>query len=80
MNGLAVPFTSSWLSLCGKLDGTFQSCTDFRKINAVTKPDSFPIPRMEGCVDQVGSVTFVRKFDLLKGYWQVPLFDRAKGY
>lgn len=51
-------------------------CTDFRKVNAVTKPDSFPLPRMEECV-QVGQASFVSKFDLLKGYWQVPLSERA---
>lgn len=32
---------------------------------------------MEDCIDQVGSATFVSKFDLLKGYWQVPLSKRA---
>lgn len=80
-NGFAVPSTSSWSSPCllvSKPDSTFRPCTDFRKINAVTKPDSFPLPRMEDCVDQVGSATYVSKFDLLKGYWQVPLSDRAK--
>lgn len=32
---------------------------------------------MDNCVDQVGSAKFVSKFDLLKGYWQVPLSKRA---
>lgn len=44
----------------------------------MTKPDSFPLPRIEDCVDRVGSVKFVGKFDLLKGYWQVPLTQRAQ--
>ncbi|KAI2644852.1 Retrovirus-related Pol polyprotein from transposon 17.6 [Labeo rohita] len=35
------------------------------------------LPRMEDCVDRVGSATFVTKLDLLKGYWQVPLTPRA---
>lgn len=61
-----------------KPDRTFRPCTDFRKVNAVTKPDSFPLPRMEDCVDQVGAAKFVSKFDLLKGYWQVPLTPRAR--
>lgn len=66
--GFAMPSTSSWLSPCllvNKPDSTFRPCTDFREINAVTK--SFPLPRMEDCVDQVGSATYVSKFDLLKG-------------
>ncbi len=46
--------------------------------NKVTKPDSFPLPRIEDCVDRVGSAKFVSKFDLLKGYWQVPLTQRAQ--
>lgn len=33
---------------------------------------------MDDCVDSVGSAKFVSKFDLLKGYWQVPLSERAK--
>ncbi len=32
---------------------------------------------MEDCVDNVGSARFVTKLDLLKGYWQVPLTERA---
>lgn len=33
---------------------------------------------MEDCVDRVGGAKFVTKLDLLKGYWQVPLTERAK--
>lgn len=80
-NNIAQPSFSSWASPCllvNKPDGTYRFCTDYRKINHVTKPDSFPLPRIEDCVDQVGSAKFVSKFDLLKGYWQVPLSQRAQ--
>lgn len=80
-NGLAVPSSSAWASPCllvKKPDTSFRPCTDFRKVNSVTKPDSYPLPRMEDCVDQVGSAKYVSKFDLLKGYWQVPLSKRAQ--
>lgn len=79
-NGLAVPSSSAWSSPCllvPKPDGTHRFCTDYRKVNAITKPDSFPLPLMEDCVDNVGSAQFVTKLDLLKGYWQVPLTERA---
>ncbi len=78
---IAEPSCSSWASPCllvPKSDGTMRFCTDFRKVNSVTKPDSFPLPRMDDCIDQVGPARFVSKFDLLKGYWQVPLSDRAR--
>ncbi|KAI2647007.1 Retrovirus-related Pol polyprotein [Labeo rohita] len=32
---------------------------------------------MEDCVDRVGLAKHVTKLDLLKGYWQVPLSQRA---
>ena len=53
-------------------------CTDYRKVNSVTKTDSFPIPRIDNCTDKVGNSKYVTKFDLLKGFWQVPLTDKAK--
>ena len=71
---------SEWSSPCllvPKPDKTFRFCTDYRKVNAVTKTDSFPIPRMEDCIEQVGHSKYVTKLDLLKGYYQVPLTERA---
>lgn len=53
-------------------------CTDYRKVNSVTKTDTFPIPRMDDCIDKVRKAKYVTKFDLLKGFWQVPLTHRAK--
>ena len=72
---------SEWSSPCilvPKPDKTYRFCTDYRKINAVTKTDSYPIPRIDDCIDRVGQAKYVTKFDLLKGYWQVPLTERAK--
>ncbi len=63
--------------LTPKSDGTPRFCTDFRKVNAVTISDSFPLPCMEDCIDSIGSAVFITKLDLLKGYWQVPLTDKA---
>jgi len=52
-------------------------CTDFQKVNTVTKTYSYPIPRID-CIDKLGNVKYVTKFDPLKGYWQVPLTEMAK--
>jgi len=75
-NGIIEQSQSEWSSPCllvAKGDSGYRFCTDFRKVNLVTKADSYPIPRVEDCIDKVGSSQFVSKFDLLKGYWQVPL-------
>ena len=39
----------------------------------MTKTDTFPILRNDYCIDKVGKAKYVTKFDLLKGFWQVPL-------
>lgn len=55
-NGFAVASQGPWSSPCilvPKSDGSFR--TDFRRVNNVTNADLFPLPRMEDCVDRVGS-------------------------
>lgn len=61
-----------------KSDSSDRFSMDFRKVNGVTKPDCYPLPRIDDFVDHVGSATYVTKLDLLKGYWQVPLTQGDK--
>ena len=80
-NDFIEPSQSNYSSPCilvPKSNGTYRMCTDYRKVNSVTKTYSFPIPRIDDCIDKVGNSKYVTKFDLLKGFWQVPLTDRAK--
>ena len=79
-NDFIEPSQSNYSSPCilvPKSNGTYRMCTDYRKVNSVTKTDSFPIPRIDDCIDKVGNSKYVTKFDLLKGFWQVSLTDRA---
>lgn len=78
---LIEPSCSPWSSpvvLVKKEGGQHRLCFDYRKVNAVTKTDSFPLPRVEDCIDRVGSAKFITKLDLLKGYWQIGLSPRAR--
>lgn len=48
--------SSSWASpslLVEKSDKSPRCCTEFRKVNVVTKPDSNPLPRIEDCIEQL---------------------------
>lgn len=75
-HGIIEPSQSKWASSCmlvDKPDGTVRFCTDYRKVNALTKADSYPIP-----IDKIGRAKYITKCDLLKGYWAVPLTERAK--
>ena len=50
----------------------------FRKVNSLAKAALCPILHIEDCINRVGHSKYVSKFDMLKGYWQVPLSERAK--
>ena len=60
-----------------KSDGTLRLCTDFRKVNDVTVPDPFPLPRVEDLLDRVGEARYLTKLDMTRGYWQVPLDEES---
>ena len=59
---------SSPCVLVPKSNGNYRFCMDYRKVNTVTKSDSYLIHRIEDCVDHIRVSKFVSKFDLLKGY------------
>ena len=56
-NDFIDPSQSDWNSPCilvPKSDGTFRTCTDYIKGNSVTKTNSFPVSRMDACIDNIG--------------------------
>ncbi|XP_037803376.1 uncharacterized protein LOC119597807 [Penaeus monodon] len=79
--GIIIPSLSPWASpvvLVPKSSGTYRLCVDYRKVNAVTVADSFPLPRMDDIIDDLGKARYLTKLDLLQGYYQVPLTERAR--
>jgi len=68
------PSDTTWAApivVVKKADGGWRLCTDFRKLNAVTEPDPFPLPRIDDLLDKVGKARFLTKLDMAKGYHQV---------
>ena len=61
-----------------KKDGSNRICVDYRKLNAKTKFDAYPMPRIEEMLDAVGKSQNITTLDLAKGYWQVPLEEADK--
>ena len=58
-----------------KKDGTLRIYVDYRKLNAVTRPDPFSMPRVEDLIDGLAGASYITTLDLTKGYWQVPVAE-----
>ena len=72
---------SDWCSpvvLVGKPDGSVRFCVDYRRVNAVSKIDAYPMPRIDELVDRLGMFTYYTTLDCTKGYWQIPLSPAAR--
>ena len=81
--GVIVPSSSAWASpvvLVRKKDQTVRWCCDFRKLNEVTVKDAYPLPRIDMCLDCLGSAKYFTTMDLQSGYWQLEVdpADRHK--
>ena len=57
--------------LVRKKDGTLRFCEDYRKLNSVTRKDSFPLPCMEESLTMLSKAKLFSTLDLANGYWQV---------
>ena len=44
----------------------------------MTIDDAYPMKRVDDLIDEVSSASFLTTIDILKGYWQVRLTERAK--
>ena len=79
--GVIRPSTSPWASpvlLVKKKNGTYRMCVDYRKLNAVTRKDVYPLPRIDDLLMRFGMATIFSSFDLMKGYYQVAMKEEDK--
>jgi len=79
--GIIIPSKSEWASpviLVPKKDGSIRFCVDYRKLNSITRKDTYPLPRIDQLLDALGGAKYFSTMDLASGYWQFPLSEHDK--
>jgi len=72
--GVIEPSDSPWAGpavLVRKKDESWRFCMDFRRLNAVTIKDSYPLPRIDDALDYIMGSGWFSSLDMRSGYWQV---------
>ena len=81
--GKVEPSTSPWASpvvMVPKKNGQYRICIDYRKLNAVTRVDAFPMPTVDAILASLHGAQIFSSLDLRSGYWQMSVAqeDREK--
>jgi hypothetical protein len=77
-NGLIVPTSSPYAApvlMVKKPDGSYRLCIDYRKLNAVTVKDRYPLLNTAMIFDRLTGCKFFSKLDLRWGYWQIRMHE-----
>jgi hypothetical protein len=79
--GIIKESVSNWASpiiLVDKPDGSVRFVIDYRKVNAISENDAFPLPRVDDLIELIGRAKFITKIDISKAFWQIPLSQESQ--
>ena len=66
---------SSPLLVTTKPNGGWRVCGDYRRVNARTTDDRYPVRTLQDFTSELHGKTIFSKIDLMKGYHQIPVAD-----
>ncbi|KAE9346821.1 hypothetical protein PF008_g8105 [Phytophthora fragariae] len=78
--GLIRPSNSPWASpvlMIRKPDGGIRFCIDYRRLNAVTVKDCYPMPLIDDILDVLGDARLFSTMDIASGNWNVPMHENS---
>jgi len=61
-----------------KKDGTLRFCVDYRRLNAVTYKDSYPLPLIDNCLNALSGSAWYSTLDLRSGYYNIPIAEEDR--
>ena len=70
---------SSPLVVVKKPDGKLRLCVDYRRLNAVSKLDQFPLPLIGTILDSMSGSQLFTTLDLHSGFHQIAMAEEDKG-
>ena len=82
-SGAIRPSQSAWcnaMMLVQKKDGSIHFCIDFCHLNAHTKKDSYPLPRILEALESLVGAGHFSCLDLKSGFWQIRMDEALKQY
>lgn len=50
---------------------------DYRRLNSITKPNVFPLPRIDDYLDVLSGARYFSTLDLSSGFWQVKMEEES---
>ena len=71
---------SSPILFAAKANGDLRFCVDYRKLNALTKKDRYPLPLIDETLARLAGCKFITKFDIIAAFNKLRMHPDSEDY